>query len=82
MGNFIQSDIFFFITAVAVILVTIFVLVALWYIIRIVKNVKDVSEIVKRETVFFSGDLTWTRNKIKKFFQSLINLISRKTNKK
>ncbi|VAW19396.1 hypothetical protein MNBD_BACTEROID04-1012 [hydrothermal vent metagenome] len=81
MQNLIQSDIFFFITSVAVVIVTISILVMLWYIIRILKNIKDVSEIVKRETVFFSGDLSGIRKKIKKLFDSLTNLIARKTKK-
>jgi len=81
MQNLIQSDIFFFITSIAVVIVTISILVMLWYIIRILKNIKDVSEIVKRETVFFSGDLSGIRKKIKKLFDSLINLVARKTKK-
>ena len=81
MQNLIQTDVFFFITSVAVVLVTILVLVMFWYIIRILKNIKDVSDIVKKETIFFSTDLSGVRKKIKKLFDSLINLVSRKTKK-
>jgi uncharacterized protein YoxC len=79
MQNLIQSDVFFFITSVAVILVTILVLVMFWYIIRILKNIKDVSDIVKKETIFFSGDLSGIRKKIKKLFDSLVKMVSGKT---
>jgi uncharacterized protein YoxC len=78
MQNLIQSDIFFFITSIAVIIVTVFVLVILWYVIRILKNVKDVSEMVKSGTLFLSEDLSGIRKKIKKLFDSLIKMISNK----
>ncbi len=78
MQNLIQSDVFFFITSVAVVLVTILVLVMFWYVIRILKNIKDVSDIVKKETIFFSGDLSGIRKKIKKLFDSLIKMVSSK----
>ncbi len=78
MENFIQSDIFFFITSIAVVIITISILVVLWYVIRILKNIKDVSEIVKRETIFFSGDLSGIRKKIKKLFDFLIKTVSTK----
>jgi len=72
MQDLIQSDIFFFITSIAVIAVTIFILITLWYIIRILKNIKDVSEIVKEETVFLSGDFSRFKKAVKKFFQFII----------
>lgn len=81
MQNLIQSDVFFFITSVAVIVVTIFVLVVLWYLISILRNVKEVSDIIKKETLFFSGDLADFRKKIKKLFDSLIKLITGKIKK-
>jgi len=72
MENLIQSDVFFFITSIAVIIVTIFVLVMLWYAIRILKNIKDVSEIAKSGASFLSGDLSDMRKKIKKLFGVII----------
>ncbi len=81
MQNLIQSDVFFFITSVAVVLVTILVLVMFWYVIRILKNIKDVSDIVKSGTVSFSGDMSSVRKKIKKLFDSLIKMVQRNTKK-
>ena len=78
MQNLIQSDVFFLITSVAVVLVTILVLIMFWYVIRILKNIKDVSDIVKKETIFFSGDLSGIRKKIKKLFDSLIKMVINK----
>lgn len=82
MQNLIQSDIFFFITSVAVVVITIFILVMLWYIIRILKNIKDVSEIAKSGVSFLSGDLSGMRKKIKKLFEAIIKKIEHKAKKR
>ncbi len=82
MQNFIQSDIFFFVTTIAVVVVAIFFVVALVYVIRILKNIKDVSDIVKSNAKFLSGDLSGMRKKLKKLFDSLVKLITRKTKKR
>ncbi len=69
MENLIQSDVFFFITSIAVIVVTVFILVILWYVVRILKNVKDVSDVIKKESIFVLSDLSSLGEKIKKFLQ-------------
>jgi len=82
MESVLHSDVFFFVTTIAVVVVAIFFIIVLVYIIRILKNIKDVSDIVKNNAMFLSGDLSEIRKKIKKLFDSLIKLISRKTKKK
>ncbi len=72
MENLIHSDMFFFITSIAVVIVTIFLLVILWYILRILKNVKDVSDVVKKESIFVLSDLSSFRGKIKSLLQFFI----------
>jgi len=47
MGNLIHADIFFFITSIAVILLTILLILAFVYLIQILKNFRDISEIIK-----------------------------------
>jgi len=81
MESFIQSDIFFFITSVAVIVVTIFILTMLWYIIRILKNVRDVSEIVKEEALFLSGDISRVKSLVGSFFKLIIKKVQWGTRK-
>ncbi len=79
MENLIQSDVFFFITSIAVVVVTIFILVILWYIVRILKNVKDVSDVIKKESIFVLGDLSSLGAKIKKFLQFFTIRCDKKT---
>ena len=45
-----QTNIFFFITAVSVLLLTIFIVVALYYIIRILHNMEKISKRAEEET--------------------------------
>ena len=57
MSGILQSDIFFFITSVAVVVVAIFAVIVLVYIVRILKNIKDVSDIIKKESMFIAKDI-------------------------
>ncbi len=47
MESILRSDIFFFITSVSVIIITIFLIVALFYFIKILRNFYKISEILK-----------------------------------
>ncbi len=79
MENLIQSDVFFFITSIAVVIVTIFILVILWYVVRILKNVKDVSDVIKKESIFVLSDLSGLRAKVKKFLQYFVTIYKQNT---
>ncbi len=47
MDTLLKADIFFFITSVAVVVLTILVIVALVYFIKILRNVEDISKTVR-----------------------------------
>ncbi|GMQ95101.1 MAG: hypothetical protein BMS9Abin13_211 [Patescibacteria group bacterium] len=66
MNDIIQMDIFFFITSIAIIVLTIFFVTALVYVIRILKNVRDISNVVKKESDFLSQDFAELRANVRK----------------
>ena len=55
MDTLLKADIFFVVTTVAVFVVAAIVIWALVYLIKILRNVEDISETVKKETKQFSG---------------------------
>jgi len=66
MDPFIKADIFFFITSLAVILVSAVLVVALIYLIRILRDAKVVTKKVKDETILISEDINELRIKTRK----------------
>ncbi len=48
MDSILKSDIFFFITSISVIVISSFVLVAIFYLIRILRNFYKISKILRR----------------------------------
>jgi hypothetical protein len=77
MSNLMNSNIFFFITSVSVVLITILFVIGLIYVIRILKNIKKASELLKSgvKNTIFSADL------ISKLFFSETKKKTRKTTK-
>jgi len=75
-----KSEIFFLITSISVVVLTILLVWALVYVLRVLRDVKDISNTVKSETQAFSEDLRDLRTNIrsqgfafrhvKKFFTS------------
>lgn len=65
MQEFIKADIFFFITSIAVVLVTVGVIIALYYIVRILRNVKDVTERVDEGSKILAEDFSELRSDLK-----------------
>jgi hypothetical protein len=57
MDSVLKSDIFFFVTTVAIILLTIGGIIIIAYLWRIVRNVKDVSERIRDQAYKVSGDI-------------------------
>lgn len=47
METFIKADIFFFVTTVAVVLLTIFLIIVLWYAIFALKSIKELGDELK-----------------------------------
>lgn len=65
MDSFIKADIFFVITTIAVCAVSVVAIWVLVYLVRILRNVEDISETVKKETQKFSRDIDGVREHIK-----------------
>jgi hypothetical protein len=78
MDSFLKADIFFFITSVAVILVTVVLLVLLYYVIRVMQNVRYISDKVREETDMIAHDIHAFRSNVKEHgfrLQYLLNLV-------
>ena len=60
-----KADIFFFITAISVIVITSVVVVALFYVIRILRSVEHISHHVEEEGVRIREDINELRKNIK-----------------
>ncbi len=65
MDTLIHADVFFFITTIAVIMVTSFLVVALFYIIEILKNFRDMSRMLRNGVKGASNSLEDLANMIK-----------------
>lgn len=79
METLLQADIFFFITAVATVVLSILVGIAVVYLIRILRNVRDISDTAKREADALASDVEELRSNLKKnsgSFSSILSLIS------
>ena len=73
MSDVVKADIFFFITAVAVVCISVIFAVVLTYLIRILRNIKDVSEdfrhvsgTVRHESDAIARDINELRGSVKK----------------
>lgn len=65
METFLKADIFFAITAVAVVVLSVLVGVAVVYLIRILKNVREISDTAKREAHLIATDIDELRTGVK-----------------
>ncbi|MBX4197880.1 hypothetical protein KW782_00930 [Candidatus Parcubacteria bacterium] len=65
METLIHADIFFFITTIAVVLISIGIIVAIVYIIKILRTVSHVSDKVKEESEEILLDLKHLRGNVK-----------------
>ena len=82
MEELLKADIFFFITAIAVVVVTIVVLVAFYYIIKILRDIRELSDLIKDEGEHIIHDIDEARKNIKKKGKSLGNIINSVTSSK
>lgn len=81
MDTIIHADIFFFITTIAVIVVSIFIIIALFYLIKTLRQFKRFTDAVERGLDGASDDLKEMRERIMDSF--LFNLLfPRKKRKK
>lgn len=74
MSEILHANIFFFITSGAVILVTVFLAWGLYYVVRILKNVQDITERVDQETIELGADIKALRATIKQEGFKLVTL--------
>ena len=66
MSEFAKMDIFFVVTTIAVIVVAVMLAIALYYIVRILRHVEHVSEIVSDEGDRMREDIAQMRSSIKR----------------
>lgn len=71
-----QADIFFFITAVATVVLSILVGVAVVYLIRILRNVRDISDTAKKEADLLAKDVNDLRGDLRNRGRRLSGLFS------
>lgn len=65
MSEFLKMDIFFVITTIIVVIVGVFIIVALYYLIRILKSVDHLAENVSTESDNIKGDILLLRTKMR-----------------
>lgn len=64
MSEVLQANIFFYITSVAVIVVTVLLAVVLVYVLLIVRNVKDITDRVREGSELLANDLGALRDRL------------------
>ncbi len=66
MDSFLQMNIFFFVTTVAVVILAILGAFALYFVVRILRNVDRLSEAAVEESTLIRGDISELRANVKK----------------
>ena len=83
MDDIVKADIFFFITAIAVVVLSVFLVIVFLYTIRILRDIKHISSMARKESDIISGELSELRENIKeggakvKYFLSFFDKIYR-----
>lgn len=65
MNTLIQADIFFFITAIAVVLLTLLLVVVLAYGVKIVRTISKIAETIQKESENVVEDIAELRGRVK-----------------
>ncbi len=65
MNEILQANIFFMITSIAVIIITILCAVALFYVVKVIRNVAEISDTVRRESEEIAKDVEALRGEIR-----------------
>ncbi len=76
MNDFLHADIFFFVTTIVVILLAIGLLVVIFYLIKILRNIYKVSDDIKEESGEMLNDIKAVRENIKEKGFTLGGIIS------
>lgn len=89
MDELLHANIFFFITSIAVIVVTVFLVVLLHHLIQIARDAREITNMVKEESTEIAEDLEELRDTIKKegfrlwhFFAFLVGRRRRRISRK
>ena len=86
-NDFYQMHVFFFISSVGFALLTLVLVVALIYIIKILRDIKYISQKAKNEADILSGELSELRQNVReqgaklKYFTSFFNSVYKKSKK-
>ncbi len=65
MTTLIHADIFFFVTTIVVVVVGIAFTIALIYLVKVLRDIKEVTQQVKEETILFREDIKELRGDIR-----------------
>lgn len=65
MNDFLKMDIFFVVTTVAVVVISILLVFVLFRFLRILKNVEDISHMVEEEGIRLREDIAHVRDSVK-----------------
>ncbi len=76
MESIAKSDMFFFVTTIAVIIVTLVLVVALAYVIRIASDIKYIAKRAKQETDEIADDLKTARETLKSKGKTIATILS------
>lgn len=76
METLFQADIFFFITAVATVILSVLAGIAVVYLIRILRNVRDISDTAKKEADLLAKDVDDLRDDLRNRGRRLSGLFS------
>ena len=76
MNSLIKSDVFFFITSIAVVVLTILLCVLIFYLIKVSKDIKYISQKAKSEADNVVKDIQNLRDGVKQQGQNLKNLLN------
>ena len=77
MEELVKADIFFFITSIFVVIISVVLLAALYYLIRILRDVKEISKNVNNESQLIIKDIGNVRKGIKNKGRQVASFISK-----
>lgn len=66
MAEFMKADIFFFVTTIAVVVIAVVIVVFMVYLIGVMRNVRDISELAKVQGKNISDDISELRTNIRR----------------
>jgi hypothetical protein len=65
MDTLIHADIFFFVTTIAVVVITIALTVLIVYLVKVFRNVRKITEAINEETALLRRDIGDLRNEVR-----------------